>query len=137
MPINSAPAPLFKKLGLKDGFQAGLIHAPANYNLLLGLPPALTIQWSSIGSGPLDFIHLFTNQIVELETLLPTAKKSLKKTGMVWVSWYKKSAGLPTELSDHIVRDTGLAIGLVDVKVCAIDEKWSGLKMVYRLKDRD
>ncbi len=136
MPNNSSPTPLFKKLGLKDQFQAGLIHAPTSYHSLLGLPPEWTIQWSSIGAEPLDFIHLFTNQMAELESILPTAKKSLKKTGMVWVSWYKKSAGLPSALSDQIVRETALALGLVDVKVCSIDDQWSGLKLVYRLKDR-
>lgn len=75
MPNNTSPTPLFKKLGLKDGFQAGLIHAPTSYHSLLGLPPEWTIHWSSIGSEPLDFIHLFTNQITALESMLPAAKK--------------------------------------------------------------
>lgn len=154
MPINSAPTPLFKKLGLKDGFRAGLIGAPAGYLQLLDLPPHWVIHWCSMGAGsnlgagsdlgaeldmsagPLDFIHVFTNEVAELESILPAAKSSLKLTGTIWASWFKKSSGLPSELNDNIVRDTALGLGLVDVKVCAIDEQWSGLKLVYRLKDR-
>ena len=83
----------------------------------------------------IDLIHFFTNSLKELEQKLPQLMKEIKKDGTIWVSWYKKSAKKPTELTETEIRDTALAIGLVDVKVCAVDEEWSGLKLVYRLKD--
>jgi hypothetical protein len=123
--------PLFQKLGLKEGMSVRLINPPDNYIALTGLStnqkPKTTI-W--------DFIHLFTNSVAELETTLPGLKPVLNKQGMIWVSWYKKSSGKSSELSDVIVRDCALAIGLVDVKVCAVDADWSGLKLVFRLRDR-
>jgi hypothetical protein len=84
----------------------------------------------------LDFIHLFTNSLNELEAALPHIKEQIKKSGTIWVSWYKKSAKKETELTENVIRDLALANGLVDVKVCAIDDDWSGLKLVYRLSDR-
>ena len=83
-----------------------------------------------------DFIHLFTNSVSELERLLPALKDKLVRTGTLWVSWYKKSSGKQTDLTETLVREAGLGAGLVDVKVCAVDEDWSGLKFVFRLKDR-
>jgi hypothetical protein len=88
------------------------------------------------GKPPYDFIHLFAKSVKELERFLPECKEALKKDGMLWISWYKKSSGKNTDLTESGVRDAGLAIGLVDVKICAVNEDWSGLKFVYRLKDR-
>ena len=87
-------------------------------------------------SGALDFAMLFTKSHVELEKEFPQLAKLLTPAGMLWVSWPKKSSGVPTDVDENIVRDIGLAAGLVDVKVCAVSEIWSGLKFVRRLKDR-
>jgi hypothetical protein len=115
---------LAKKLGLKEGQSVKLIQPPTDYPVKGG------------GNPPYDFIHLFAKSVAALEHFLPECKKDLKKDGILWVSWYKKSSGKNTDLTESGVRDAGLAIGLVDVKICAVDEDWSGLKFVYRLKDR-
>jgi hypothetical protein len=127
--------PLYKKLGLKEGFIIKTIHPPSDYKELLG-DIAGKIIFKNRASENLDLIHFFTNTISELEKVLPALKQQIKKNGIIWISWYKKSAGKPTELTENIIRDTALAVGLVDVKVCAVDEDWSGLKLVFRIKDR-
>jgi len=92
-------------------------------------------QFQFVGYLPIDN-HERAKAIKELETELPSLKEQINKDGIIWVSWYKKSSGKATEVTEDMVRNTALAIGLVDVKVCAVDENWSGLKLVYRLKDR-
>ena len=86
--------------------------------------------------GPLDFIQYFTSSVCELEAAFPDLKKALGERGMIWVSWPKRASGVSTDLNENVVRDIGLDNKLVDVKVCAVDETWSGLKFVRRLKDR-
>ena len=127
--------PLVKKLGIKPGFTIGLINPPDNYQALLGqLPPDVQIRRRLVSST--DFIHLFAASQRELDQALPRAKKVLSRDGMLWLSWPKQSSGVDTDLNGNTVRKTGLSAGLVDIKVCAIDETWSGLKFVYRKKDR-
>ena len=82
-------------------------------------------------------IHLFTNSRDDLFRLLPEFKNLVKQDGAIWVSWYKRAAKLPTEITEDTVREAALPIGLVDVKVCAVDDKWSGLKLVIRKENRD
>lgn len=127
--------PLHKKLGLKEGFSVKLINAPDNYQSLIS-EVADKLVFKNKATSNLNFIHFFTNSAKELETKLPLLKEQINKDGIIWVSWYKKSSGKATEVTEDMVRNTALAIGLVDVKVCAVDENWSGLKLVYRLKDR-
>ena len=127
--------PLHKKLGLKEGLNVKLINAPDNYPSLISEMADKLVFKNKATSG-LNFIHFFTNTAKELETKLPLLKEQINKDGIIWVSWYKKSSGKATEVTEDMVRNTALAIGLVDVKVCAVDENWSGLKLVYRLKDR-
>ncbi|MGP8217119.1 MAG: DUF3052 family protein [Bacteroidia bacterium] len=135
MAAGYSSTPLFKKLGLKEGFSVKFINPPKNYTSLLGdIMKHLTIIDKKAAQA--DFIHFFTNSIKELEEKLPLLKNEIAKNGTIWVSWYKKSAKKPTELNEDIIRNTALATGLVDVKVCAVDDDWSGLKLVYRLKDR-
>ncbi|XZF12786.1 DUF3052 family protein [Chitinophagaceae bacterium MMS25-I14] len=130
-----SPNPLSKKLGLNEGFAVRLINPPANYKELVGeVYDSLVVKHSA--GTELDFIHFFANSPAELEKELPLLMRQIKKNGIIWVSWYKKSSKKPTELTENIIRDTALATGLVDVKVCAVDDDWSGLKLVYRLKDR-
>lgn len=127
--------PLFEKLGLKSGQKAFVWNAPVDYQAELK-PLMGSIELKSRLKGPLDFIHLFTVSKAELEQRLPKLKQELDYTGCVWISWPKKASGVPTDLTENVVRDLALACGLVDVKVCAVDEIWSGLKLLYRLKDR-
>ena len=126
--------PLFKKLGIKEGFSLKIINEPKHYRSLLG-DVVNTLNFVD-QSSQLDLVHLFTNSREELEGVLPELKQQIKKDGIIWVSWYKKSAGKATEITENMIRYTALAAGLVDVKVCAVDDDWSGLKLVFRLKDR-
>jgi hypothetical protein len=135
MAAGYSPNPIYKKLVLKEGIREKLIHPPGNYSNLIGEILDRLQRVESTGTE-LDFVHFFPKSIAELEKALPDLKKEIKKNGMIWISWYKTSSGKKTELTENIVRDTALAVGLVDVKVCAIDEDWSGLKLVIRLKDR-
>ena len=127
--------PLSKKLGLKEGQTVKLINPPLNYAVMIGdVVDRLIVD--NEAERELDFIHLFTNSWSELEEALPTLKAQIKRSGSIWVSWYKKSAKMATELSEDLIREHALAAGLVDVKVCAVDEQWSALKLVFRLTDR-
>jgi len=130
--------PLITKLGIKAGFSAIFLNAPENYTTLLGaLPDDVTVSLSlDSGSKPADFIHFFTRTHIELEDQFPPLKAALALNGMLWISWPKASSKVPTDLNENVIREIGLANGLVDVKVAAIDEIWSGLKFVYRLEDR-
>jgi hypothetical protein len=127
--------PLAQKLGIKQGYALAFLNAPADYDLLLGkLPDGVTVVREL--KDELDFIHLFAMDRASLERELPRSKARLKQGGMIWVSWPKGSSKLKTDLSDGVVREVGLKNGLVDVKVCAVDESWSALKFVRRSKDR-
>jgi hypothetical protein len=127
--------PLFEKLGLKSGQRAFVSNAPLDYQAELE-PLEKSIHLKDRLKGPLDFIHFFTASKTDLQQRLPKLKQELDYAGCVWISWPKKTSGVPTDLTENVVRDLALACGLVDVKVCAVDEIWSGLKLVYRLKDR-
>ena len=126
---------LLEKLGIKDGIAISIIGAPKNYAVLLGKLPA-GIKQSNKLEGPLDFLQFFCSKRSRLEDSFPKLKEALTPNGMLWVSWPKASSGVATDLTENVVREVGLRNGLVDVKVCAIDATWSGLKFVFRLKDR-
>ena len=126
--------PLIKKLGIKSGTNVAFVSAPPDYTSELDLPSDVIVN--SRSSKPLDFAQLFVKRKTELKRKFSEYAKRLNASGMLWVSWPKKSSGVSTDLSDNVVRRIGLDAGLVDVKVCAIDETWSGLKFVFRLKDR-
>jgi len=112
MPAGYSKKSLVDKLGIKDGFTIAIVGSPENYAATLG----------SLPSG--------------LESHFPKLKAALSPRGMLWVSWPKGSSGVLTDLTENVVREIGLRNGLVDIKVCAVDETWSGLKFVFRLKDR-
>ncbi len=115
--------------------RAALLDAPEGYAATLGeLPPDVELATSL--SADLPFVQLFAPDRQALDERLPDAKSALARDGMLWVSWPKKTSGVPTDLDGNVVRAAGLAAGLVDVKVCAVDETWSGLKFVYRVEDR-
>jgi hypothetical protein len=127
--------PLVKKLGLRDGQQVIFKQTPPHYFRLLGKLPKVN-RIASADENTADFIHLFCTEVAELENLFPLLKAALKPAGILWVSWPKGSSAIESDLNGNIVREFGLAQGLVDVKVCAVDVDWSGLKFMYRLKDR-
>jgi len=127
--------PLHKKLGLKENHKACVINAPDDYIELLGdLPKG--IKWVSSRAKELDFVHVFAKDYKVMEKYLPKMENHIKRNGMIWISWYKKSSKIPTDLNEDLIRGMALSRGLVDVKVCAVDEKWSGLKIVIRKENR-
>lgn len=127
--------PLNKKLGLKPGQIIAVYGCPMDYTEILG-DLVDKIKLSNRSVKDLDFVHFFTETQKELKKKFPELKKKIKKEGTLWISWPKRSSKIPTDLDENIIREIGLAKGLVDVKVCAIDKDWSALKFVYRLKDR-
>lgn len=127
--------PLLKKLGIKAETVIVAVNPPAEYKKLLGSMPEGVCQKKEL-RGKFDFIHFFTKSEDELREKFPRLKNSLKESGILWVSWPKGSSKVATDLNDNRVREIGLEAGLVDVKVCAVNDIWSGLKFVYRLKDR-
>ena len=127
--------PLVQKLGLKPGLAAAILHPPRGYRGVLGgLPPGLKLR--STSRGPLDFIQFFTKRRRELATRLPALKRALAPAGALWISWPKQASGVDTDLAEDVIRALALSHGLVDVKVCAVDDIWSALKLVRRLRDR-
>ncbi|MBK6914961.1 MAG: DUF3052 domain-containing protein [Ignavibacteriales bacterium] len=126
---------LAKKLGIKDNFNIRIINAPEYYfKLFSDLPIHLEINANRAGKK--DFIHYFETSAETLNSTLPKLKKEIQPNGIIWISWYKKSAKKDTDITEDIIRDIALKNSMVDIKVCAIDEIWSGLKLVIRLKDR-
>ena len=126
---------LVEKLGIKSGTQIAIVNAPRGYRKTLGkLPPGVSV--ASAARGVLPFIHFFTPHRDELEGKLPAMLRALTPDGALWVSWPKKASGVATDITEDVIRAVALPTGLVDVKVAAIDDVWSGLKLVRRLKDR-
>ena len=129
--------PLLKKLGIKPGDRLIVVNAPKGYWDWLAPMPENVKGTGKTARGEVDFIQVFVSDQKIFKTEFLKNKKLLAKSGMLWVSWPKKSSKIPTDLSENDIRDFGLANGLVDVKVCAVDEVWSGLKFVFRVKDRN
>lgn len=133
--IGYSGTPLAKKLGLKQGFTIKLVNEPGYYfDLFTDLPEDINIQ--SDPEMKKDFIHFFAKDIATLEKDLVSLKKEIKQNGIIWVSWSKKSSKITTGLTGNDVRNMALKTGLVDIKVCAVDDTWSGLKLVIPVKDR-
>ena len=130
--------PLAKKLGIKEGSVVLTVDPPDNFEQLLDpLPDGVSLlDMADSGMTEADLIHLFTNSSDELFAVLAACAKLIKQNGAIWVSWYKKAAKLPTEITEDAIREAAFPLGLVDVKVCAVDEKWSGLKLVIRKENR-
>jgi hypothetical protein len=128
--------PLLKKLGIKEGMHAFVKGEPAAYwNWLSPLPEDINVVGRPKMES-LDFAHLFVKDYKVFASEFLKMKKLIKKDGMLWISWPKKSSGVVTDIDETKIRKYGLSKGLVDVKVCAVDETWSGLKFMYRVKDR-
>jgi hypothetical protein len=132
-PAGYSGTPLVAKLGIKAGARVRIVSPPADFAETLGsLPDGVT----SAPRGALDFAILFVTRKVDLLKRFPGLRDRLAAAGMLWVSWPKQSSGATTDLTENVVRAVGLELGLVDVKVCAVDSTWSGLKFVRRLRDR-
>jgi hypothetical protein len=128
--------PLWKKLGLKPGMEVWVQHAPEGYlDALEHIPEE--VEWHNMmPDKTVDFAHVFSTKKEQLEANAIQLKDLIHKSGILWISWPKKTSKIQTDLNRDWIRQHFLQIGLVDVKVAAIDENWSGLKFVYRLKDR-
>ena len=127
--------PLLQKLGIKPSYRVALLNVPSEVET--ELREALkSCQMAGNGRGPLDYIHFFVKSKAELGQKFPRLAKQLAPAGILWISWPKKTSGVVSDLDENVVRKIGLATGLVDVKVCAVSEVWSGLKFVVRKQDR-
>jgi hypothetical protein len=126
---------LSQKLGLKPGFRIFIDGAPADYRKMVGEWPKGAII-AARASAPLDVVHVFAAEAKGLAAKLTRYRETIAPGGMIWVSWPKKSSGVASDLSDVVVRDLALPLGLVDIKVCAVDEVWSGLKFVIQKGQR-
>ena len=126
---------LVDKLGIRAGVRLVVLAPPPGYGRTLGMLPRDVVVAKTL-HGTFGFIQFFTTRRADLERRFGALAKALAPDGMLWVSWPKKAAGLPADLTEDVVREVALAGGLVDVKVCAVDDTWSGLKLVRRLKDR-
>lgn len=124
--------PLWKKLGYKAGLRACVENSPANYIELLQLPAEIPVSWSARIEPGIEFCHLFVTSAAALKMKLPLLRKKIDPAGVVWVSWPKKSSGVSSDITEDVIRQLALPLGFVDIKVCAIDETWSGLKLVIR-----
>lgn len=126
---------LAKKLGIKDGFSIKLINEPAYYfDLFTDMPADIKIAKGP--KGDKNFIHYFVKEAAGLRKTLTVLKNEIVPDGMIWVSWPKKGSKVVTDVGEQLIRDTALSIGLVDIKVCAVDDVWSGLKLVIPVKYR-
>jgi hypothetical protein len=132
---GSSGKSLSQKLGIKPGFRIFADSAPKPYSDIVGeLPDGAKVVTRAAAS--LDMVHLFATQSAGLASKLEALRKMIAPDGMIWVSWPKKASGVASDLSDVVVRNTALPLGLVDVKVCAVDETWSGLKFVIPVAQR-
>ncbi len=128
--------PLARKLGYKPGYKVLLLNTPDYYFELFSEIPE-DIDFSPDKGAALDLIHIFSKEYTMLEESILKLKNKLKQSGTIWISWPKRAAKVETDLDGNLVRAIGLKSGLVDIKVCAIDKTWSGLKFVIPVKDRN
>ncbi len=136
-PAGYSGTPLAKKLGIKSGMVVQVLFCPKAYlSFFSDFPSDVHLEIKPEYSKQADLIHLFVQSEEELEIGFKHASKHLRKSGSLWISWPKKTSGIPTEVDKFPIRSYGLEKGLVDVKVAAIDEQWSGLKFMFRVKDR-
>jgi bifunctional DNA-binding transcriptional regulator/antitoxin component of YhaV-PrlF toxin-antitoxin module len=129
--VGYSGTPLAKKLGIKEGSKVLLIEEPENYQALLQPLPA-SVSFAKQASQAIDLVHLFATRKEELQKHLASLRKRLRADASVWVSWPKKSSKAPTNITEDTIREVALPLGFVDIKVCAVSEVWSGLKIVVR-----
>ncbi len=128
--------PLWRKLGYKTGMSAYVDGGPNSYISLLALPGDVVVTWLPKAKSEMTFVHLFATSASKLKRRLEYYRKRIVPGGVIWVSWPKKSSGVKSDITEDTIRDVALPMGLVDVKVCAVDEVWSGLKLMIRKERR-
>ena len=127
---------MWKKLGYKTGTDVVVVGPPAGYMDLLKLPPEMRIQWIAKPRKGVAMVHVFCREAEVLRKKLKELRKLIASDGVVWVSWPKKTITVPTDITENVVRSHALPLGFVDIKVCAVDDVWSGLKLVIRKSER-
>jgi len=128
--------PLWKKLGYKTGLKAYVDGPPGDYVELLAIPRDVQVTWLTTKESNMPIIHLFERDARTLRTKLDSYRKKIAADGVIWVSWPKKSSRAPTDITEDTIREVALPLGLVDIKVCAVDDVWSALKLVVRRERR-
>jgi hypothetical protein len=128
--------PLWKKLGYAPGMRALAMGSPPGYRKMLVLPQAMQVAWLTESEKGMGFVHLFALRAATLRTELRRLRRQIAPDGVVWVSWPKKASKVATDITEDTIRDAALPMGFVDVKVCAVDETWSGLKLMIRKSER-
>jgi hypothetical protein len=136
MPAGYSGTPLWKKLGYAAGTRARAVGEPAGYLRLLDLPPEIKVTWLAKPEAAMGFVHLFSLEAASLKRELAALRRTIAPAGVVWVSWPKKASRVPTDITEDTIREVALPMGFVDVKVCAVDETWSGLKLMIRRSER-
>ena len=127
--------PLPQKLGIKPGTIVVVVDAPDDYRKLLGKIPS-GVNFATLPVGKTRFVHLFAKERLALQNHLQSLRHTIAEDAAVWVSWPKKSSGVPTDVTEDVIRAVALPLGFVDIKVCAVDETWSGLKLMIRRENR-
>ena len=127
--------PLAQKLGIKPGSIVVVLNQPANYRKLLG-KGARRVEFSDLVRPDCSFVHLFSTRRSELKQKLRSLRSKIADAGVIWVSWPKKSSKISSDVTEDVIREVALPLGLVDIKVCAVDETWSGLKLMIRRINR-
>lgn len=138
-PAGYSGTPLVKKLGIKPGDKVALVNEPLAFpRELAGLPDGVEMVAADDNPKPgtLNVVIVFMKSAAELKKLLPAMRSKIAQNGMIWIAWPKKASRIKTDLDENVIRELGLSKGLVDVKVCAVNEIWSGLKFVIPVKDR-
>jgi hypothetical protein len=128
--------PLWKKLGYSPGIRALVIGEPADYAKLLTLPAGVDVAWLRGPGRGMAFVHLLAVKASAMKAALRRLRRGIAPAGVVWVSWPKKASRVPTDITEDTIREVALPMGFVDVKVCAVDETWSGLKLMIRRSER-
>ena len=135
MPTGYSGTPTVKKLGIKPGLRVTVVNAPRDYDGLVdGLPPDVQLRTSLRGKS--DIVHVFVTREAELLSRVDAMRRAIAPDGAIWVSWPKRASKVPTDLTEDVVRRVALGHELVDIKVCAVDETWSALKLVIPLAHR-
>lgn len=133
-PAGYSGTPLYRKLGIKSGMRLTVLGAPEDYwDLMPDLPE---VQLTDPTDRQLDLVHAFVTTRAQLRDAVRRYKNQIVPNGTIWISWPKKSSGVTTDITEDVVREEALPLGLVDVKVCAVDHVWSGLKLVLRKENR-
>ena len=128
--------PLWKKLGYTSTTRAWVTGEPAGYRKLLNLPPDVHVTWLKAAEPGTGFVHVFAREATALQKQLATLRREIAPAGIVWVSWPKKASGVSTDITEDTIRKVALPLGFVDIKVCAVDDTWSGLKLMIRKTER-